>query len=356
MMRHRFVFISLLVVVLLAVLAGPALAQDDRPGKLVVGGSYTLPSGQQISGDLGVLGGSAVIEEGSTVNGDVMVAGGTLKISGQVNGDIAIFGGAVSLAPTARVAGDMVTFGGSVERSPGAVVTGTVGEGDAFDLPGWNGFHIPGIGRADIITQPVPPQQPVDWVLRFIWRVLRMGLFTLALVALAFVVSLLWPRGIERLGGTVIAQPLLTLGVGLLTWILGVALVVILALSICLIPVALLLALALLVAALVAWVVAAWLFGRKLMEVFKVRRATLVAEATLGMLVLAILYFLVTVIPCTAFIAGTLIPSFGMGAIVLTRFGTRPYPYTASTALVPVRPVEDMDPDAQVLLPRDDVR
>lgn len=356
MTRHRFLFISLLVVMLLSLWAGPALAQGNEPGKLVVGGSYTLPSGQQIFGDFGVLGGSAVIEEGAAVNGDVMVAGGSLKISGRVNGDIAIFGGAVSLASTAHVTGDMVTFGGSVERSPGAVVTGTVGEGDAFDLPGWSGFQFPGMGRSDMTTQTASAEGPGNWVLHFVWRVLRMGLFTLALVALAFVISLLWPRGIERLGGTVIEQPLLTLGVGLLTWILAVALVVIFALSLCLIPVALLLVLTLLIGVLVAWVVAAWLLGRKLMEVFKVSRATLVAEATFGMLALAILYFLVSVIPCTAFVVGTLIPSFGMGAIVLTRFGTRPYPYTASTALVPVTPAENLDPDAAMLLPGDDTR
>ncbi len=101
---------------------------------------------------------------------------------------------------------------------------------------------------------------------------------------------------------------------------------VVLAITICLIPVALLVGLALLVAALLSWVTSGWLIGRKLLAMLNLRNVTVVAEAAVGTLVLAVVYFLVGILPCTEFIFGMLIVSLGLGAIVLTRFGTRPYP------------------------------
>lgn len=333
MSRQRLILISLLVTLLLTVLAAPAAAQTGEPGKLVVGGQYVLPSGQQLNGDLGVIGGQATIEQNAVVNGDVMVAGGTLRIAGRVEGDIAVFGGAVTLQRTAFVAGDMVTFGGTVERSPGAVVQGSVREGDALDIPGWRGaFLLPDLDRLE--TGGVTVQQsPGQWLLLMLWRALRTGLIILALAALALVVALFWPKGVERIGQAAAAQPAMALLVGLLSWVVGFALFVLFALTICLIPVALVIALIMLVAALLSWVVSGWLVGRKLLAALNMRNTTVVVEAALGTLLLAIVYFLVNMIPCAGFVAGLLIGSFGLGALVLTRFGTRPYPQTAPASV-----------------------
>ena len=327
-MSHRRVgVIALFVLALLVLLAAPVAAQGGEPGKLVVGGEYTLRSGQVLRGDLGVVGGVATIEQGATVSGDVMVAGGVLRVAGRINGDIAVFGGSVTLERSAYVAGDLVNFGGSVQRAEGATVTGEMREGGDFvfpDLPG--ALLLPGADRFEPGPQVTLQDSPGRWLAVMVFRALRTGVMILALAALALVVSLLWPRGIERLGKTALQQPVVVVLVGLLSWVVGLGLVVLLAVTICLIPVALLLALVLLAAALLSWVTAGWLVGRSLLAALKLRDATVVTEATVGTLVLAVVYFLVGVIPCTDFIFGVLIASLGLGAIVLTRFGTRPYP------------------------------
>ncbi len=327
MISRRVSSIILLAFVLLAMLAAPVAAQGDEPGKLVVGGQYTLRSGQVLRGDLGVVGGQATIEEGATVNGDVMVAGGTLRVAGRINGDMAVFGGSVTLESSAYVAGDLVSVGGSVQRRPGATVAGDVREGGAFDIPGIRApFFFPGVDRFNFGQGVDFRQSPGEWLLAMLLRALRAGVIILALGALALVVALLWPKGVERLGTTAMRQPVAVILVGLLSWMVGVGLFVVLAITICLLPVALLLALALLVALLLSWVVAGWLVGRSLLAALKLRNITLVMEAAIGALVLAAIYFLVGILPCTEFIFGTLIASIGLGAIVLTRFGTRPYP------------------------------
>jgi hypothetical protein len=103
-----------------------------------------------------------------------------------------------------------------------------------------------------------------------------------------------------------------------------------LVITICLIPIALLVGLALLVAAVLSWVTVGWLIGRKLLAMLNLRNVTVVVEAAVGTLVLAVVYFLVGILPCTEFIFGLLIVSLGLGAIVLTRFGSRPYPMPAT--------------------------
>lgn len=328
MSQRRIGLAALVVMVLFAIMAVPAAAQQEGPGQLVVGGRYTLATGQRLDGDLGVIGGSATIEEGATVNGDVMVAGGALTVAGRVNGNVAVFGGVVTLAPTAHVTGDLASFGGAVRRSPGAVVGGETVEPGRFQMPFAPGsWFMPGRQSVEPGDTGFVQPGPGHWLLTSLWRALRVGIVALALAALAMLVALFWPRGIETLGQTIMRQPAAVLLVGLLSWIVGIGLSIVLAITLCLLPVALALGLALLAAALLSWAVAGWLVGRTLLAALKVRPAAVVVEAVVGTLLLALIYFLVGSLPCTEFIFGALVVSLGLGAIVLTRLGTRPYPF-----------------------------
>ena len=335
-MRKRLVFSTVLglglLVALIVSLAAPVAAQGGQPGRLVLGSQYTLESGERMEGDLAVIGGQAIIEEGATVDGDVVVMGGSLTVSGRIDGDIAIFGGAVDLTSSAVVDGDVMTLGGSVSQAPGAEVTGEVKEGGAVDIPGLRNLPIaPGVIVPRVLTPPPDIQtSPGQWLLRAFLTLLRMIVWTLAITAMALVVALLWPKGIERMGRTGIEQPAMVFLTGFISWILGLALVAILAITICLLPVALLLALTLLAASLLSWVIAGWVIGRKLLALFSVKNPTVVLETVVGTLLFTVVYFLLSFIPCMNFIMGVLVGSFGLGVIVLTRLGTRPYPRNGS--------------------------
>lgn len=337
-MKHLFAVVILIGVVFLA-LAVPAAAQGVEPGKVIFGGEYTLESGQVLSGDLGVLGGQAVIEEEARVDGDVFVAGGTLDVRGRVDGNIAVFGGQVDLGDTAYVGGDVVSFGGSVNRANGAVVAGEVRSGESFEFPFWGAAPIgPNLVLPQSAPEPDFRASPGQWFTHWVWRMVRSMMAALALTVMALVVSLLWPRGVSRMGQTTLSQPVMAFLVGLLTWIVGIGLVVVLAITICLIPFAVLLSLVLLVAALLSWIVVGWCIGNKLLALLNLRNPSPVLEATSGTLIVTVLYFLAGIIPCMTFVLGVVVASFGLGAIVLTRFGTRPYPPLAETVL-PAEPV-----------------
>ncbi len=56
----------------------PPNLQSTSGDKLVLGGVYTLDSGETLTGSLIVLGGSVTLEAGSTVTGDVVLLGGSM--------------------------------------------------------------------------------------------------------------------------------------------------------------------------------------------------------------------------------------------------------------------------------------
>ncbi|MEZ4767056.1 MAG: polymer-forming cytoskeletal protein [Caldilineales bacterium] len=307
----RLAAVLLLTMILISVAVAPAFAQGDGGDKVVFGGSYTVRSGEVLRGDLAIFGGSADIEEGGTVRGDVVLLGGSLDVAGTVNGDIAVFGGSVDLASTALVTGDLVRFGGSLDVAPGAEVRGSTREGGTFDVPGvWQGRFVPPIFSRPSLPEAPFQQSPGGWLLAAFLAVVRAVAMTAALGALALVISLIWPAGIERMGRAGEKMPFMALGVGALTWLVGLALVAIAAITICLLPLAILLALVLVAAAILAWIVTGWWVGRKLIALLNLKRPTTVLEATVGTVLVVGVYFLVGIIPCVDFIYGALVASF----------------------------------------------
>ena len=323
-MIHSRLWRSMAVaLLLLAMMAVPAWAQSDSPGKLVIGNNYVLAAGQTLNGDLGVVGGSAIIEPGAAVNGDVMVVGGTFTVSGRINGDVGVFGGKVNLLDGAIISGDVVTYGGNVERSAQAVIQGQMTDADNMD----GGPQVLPFGWNITPNSMQPPQRSAgDWVLHTILSIIRALVLIVAMTALAALLGLVWPGGLQRMGNTLRVQPLTAFLVGMLTWIIGIGLIVVMSLTICLIPMALVLALVLLVAALLSWVVVGWLVGQKLLALLNVRHPNMLLEAAVGTFVLMSVYFLVSVVGCFAFVFGAIVASFGAGVLVLTRFGTQLYP------------------------------
>jgi len=98
--------VGVLVLVVAALLALPATAFAGGPeqGQVVIGGDFTLESGQVLEGDLVIFGGSATLKAGSLVEGNLFLMGGNARIDGQVKGDLVLLGGNADLGPRHRLA------------------------------------------------------------------------------------------------------------------------------------------------------------------------------------------------------------------------------------------------------------
>ncbi|MCX6031687.1 MAG: polymer-forming cytoskeletal protein [Chloroflexi bacterium] len=311
-MKRKLWLASLLALLLAAILAPAAYAGGLADDKVVVGENYVLAAGQRLDGNLAVIGGNATLERDSVITGDVAVMGGTLTVAGSVRGSVAAFGGAVTLADSAVVEGDLAIFGGSTERAAGATVMGEVFGPRLPELP---------IQPRTSETPAVPdqsgrrsPVNPLGSLL--LWEVTTLG-WVIGLILLGVVALLVAPKAMARIASTVAAGPAFSFGVGLLTLVvalLGGALLLIAC------GLGLLVWLVTFFALLVGWLAVGLWAGQRLLQMLKVRNASALGEMALGVFLITILARLPL---CIGFLFSVIIGAAGLGAVVLTRFGTQ---------------------------------
>ncbi len=306
--------------------SGPWQSAEVPGFKLVLGSNYTLPEGDILNMNLGVLGGNALLMDSSTVKGSVILLGGNLTANGIIEGDLIALGGNADLGSSAVVEGDVQLIGGNLNRSPGAVVKGTVREGPElsgdFILPftfGSNGFEM------DPITGLRVPsfQNPI---LEMLWLFARS--FIWAVVAVLAALFLAAP--ISRIGEAAVRQPLPAGGIGCLTLIVVPIVLVLLAITLICIPISLL-------GAIVLWI--AWAFGivalgtevgKKLGQLFHQEWAIPLSAGLGTFLLTLVVNGIGQFVPCFGWVVPLLVGTLATGAVLITRFGSRHYPAYAS--------------------------
>lgn len=333
------VLLACLLGLLLAFWATPVFADGDG-GRIIFGDSFTLESGERMDGDLVVLGGKVVLEVRSRVDGTVAIIGGSARVAGEVEDDLVVFGGDVVLRATAVVDGDLITIGGSVQREEGAIVRGSQVEG----------LELEGLPRFGTFPTRLSFGRGRDVWSSSIFNIFRDIFVAVALAALGLLVVLFWPKQTEMVGQAVLAAPLPSGGVGFLTGVVAVVLIVLFAITICLSPVAFLLGVAMLVAGVFGWIAVGLLVGQRLLEAFKVKGITPLIAVAAGTLLISSL----RAVPCLGALIAFVVGCVGLGAVVLTRFGTQTYPLP--TPVPPAPPVlaqpeeiaaEEVEPEAE---------
>jgi cytoskeletal protein CcmA (bactofilin family) len=313
--------LAIAALVMLVCLALPAqgFAGGMLEGRVVLGGSFTLDSGEILDGDLLVLGGSVTLREDSLVRGDIVVFGGNVDSNGKIEGNVAVLGGFVHLQSEAVVRGDVNTLGGNIVREEGSRVEGSIRTQTDFDVP----FDF---------RMGEPVFSPLRfWAIATPVRVLWFFFRTFMLGALATLVVMFWEEPTKRVADASIGQTLISGGLGLLTIVLTPAILVILVITILLSPVALLAVIALAVAILFGWIAIGLEVGRRLAEMltWDLHPA---AAAGLGTLLLSLVVGGIGFIPCIGFLAPFLVMMIGLGGVILTRFGTQAYTFAPASA------------------------
>ncbi len=291
----------ILLVLLLALLTTGCQDQEVYSITLIRGGTHTLRPGDTVSGEIIVVDGEVLLDQGAQVTGSLFMLGGSVEINGAVAGDATLVGGDLRLGPQARVGGSVNVGGGSFERSPGATISGTVETG-SVQVP-----SLPG-GR----DQPLAEQ-----VLWSLGQSLLLALLALLFVRFTPGPSLRTARAIKE-------HPVDSGAMGLLVFLVAPALLVMMAFTILLIPLALLgiLVFALLVA--YGWAAIGLLIGRLLARRLRWKLSP-PAAAFLGTLLLILAVDALSELPLLGIVPLALSAAVGLGAVLLTRFGLRIY-------------------------------
>jgi len=316
---------------------GTAYARDLMDDKVVFGGTYTLSEGQSLNGNLVVFGGAVTLEVDSTVNGDVVLMGGTVDSRGTINGNMVGIGGVLQLGEAAEVNGDLVTLGAALQREAGARISGDVIQGLSFPFR----FNIPSEMQFEDISPPsfnVSSNPALDVV----WFSFRMFIWA----ALAVLLVIFFYSQTDRVARAAMDQPLITGGAGLLTALLAPLALIALSITIILIPVALVAVVLIGIAWLLGWVALGLEVGRRIAKMLDQEWAPAIA-AGVGTL---ILYFVLAgfdeLVPCVGWLPRTLVGMWGLGAVLMTYFGTRDY--TAPQNVVEAPQVVEVIEDGEV--------
>ena len=323
----------LVLLVLLLAPASPVYAQSGEPGKIVFGDNFTLKSGEKLNGDLVVFGGNVTVEEDANLNGNLVVFGGTISSNGNLNGDVVVFGGQIALDEKAVVAGDVVTIGGQLTQAEGAKIKGEVVKNVSPDI------QIPS-GR--IPPDVTPPSVNFDF--NPFWTVAGIFYRAVILAALAMLVVVFLKPQMENVSQAIVSQPVMSGGVGLLTVFGGPISIVVVALvmiiTLILIPVAAVVVFLGVLAIALAWLFGMIALGNEVGERFtqSINQSWAPAfTAGFGTFLLMLVGGAIGEIPCVGWLFVALIGFVGIGAAVLTRFGTRPLQSVpVSTATPPV--------------------
>ena len=315
---RRLAILSL-VVILFTLSAAPVLADNGEDARVVVGGSFTLRSGEVLGQDLVILGGNAVLEEDSLVNGDVVLFGGSLVLAGRVNGDMAGVGGRLILRSGSLVNGDLVALC-TLERDPGSEVRGNTVHGWNLD---WQALgELRDLGDIRSISPSFRLFGGTGGWGGWGYQAFRFVMTTLALMAVGVLIALFLPRQSDRVAQVMMDASAPALGFGLLTLVVT-ALATPVLIVICIgIPVAIVLWLAESLAGLFGWLTAGLLTGRRIFQAFKADDTPPILEIAAGVAALSLL----SAIPCLGTLFSLLVAAWGLGAVILSRAGTMPYP------------------------------
>ncbi len=332
-MKNYLKFLVIPLILALIILpTGLVFAQDPTPtpgtnytgDQLVIGNTYRLTSGNTLTGNLAIVGGTATIENGATMSGDTILSGGTLTLSGTLHGDIIAIGGAITLDDSAVVNGNLVLIGATLKRSPLAVINGEITE----QSPSLFNFKNTG----NVLSPFKSNNDPLT-------RALAITFESLAISALAVILGLILPHQVKRVSATITAQPLVAGGVGLLTIVVLPIVLVLLTITIILIPVMILTVILFIFALLFGWMAAGHEIGDRIESIFHVDWHPAIS-AGIGVLLLSLITGFATMIPCAGWLIGGIIVLFGLGAVIISRFGSEKYAKSLIHSVLP--PKEDL--------------
>jgi hypothetical protein len=323
-MKITFKIVTLFMLLgLLLMPTGSVSAQGPEPGsagRVIFASNFTLESGDTFDGDLVVFGGNVTIEEDANLNGDLVVVGGTIESNGETSGSMVVVGGQITLGETAQVAGDVVTIGGQLDQAEGAEIQGEVVNNVAPNITLPSGRIPP--PEPEIPSVPTPPEVvPPNITVHFNPFAEFFGIIFWALGAGAFsmLLALFLQPQITRTGTAIVSQPLMTAAIGLVSVIVAAIF------FLTVLPPLLVI---------FAWFFGVVALGQEVGERFTKainQEWSPVMTIGFGTFLLVLAGGVIGLIPCLGGFILFLVGLIGVGASIITLFGTRPIQIPALT-------------------------
>jgi hypothetical protein len=272
----------------------------------VTGNNSDCPGGHQ-----GPSFGNAVVVDTNEVEcGTLTTFGGTVAVNGEVQGDIVAFGSNVVIAGT--VDGNVNLYGGNVIMQSGSHVHGDI------NLYGGHYTQGPNIQLDGTVTDHT---QHIDWLLGTNGSFNFSFWSLLVWVGLGLLITSLLPEHVMIVRTTVVSKTRRSLVLGLLTIPLVPPVLVVLVALVLSIPLAIIVGLGLVAAWGLGTVAIGWLVGNYILGKVAPHHNTRPKQIVVGLTVLV----LAGSLPYVGWLISIGVGLLGLGAVFLSRFGTRLY-------------------------------
>jgi hypothetical protein len=259
--------------------------------KPAFGSTVVVNSGEVICSNLTSFG-STVIIRGDVI-GDVVAFGGDVVIAGDVDGNVMLYSGNITLQDSAHVNGDIHLCGGRWLHGSDAQLHGSV------------------IDCTHTVSQLALGDGSIEF--RF-WSLITW-------VALGVLLTSLLPEHVMLVRTTARNKLRRSLVLGLLSILLAPAILAVLVALIIPIPLAILIAIVLIAAWALGTISVGWLIGEYIVRIVSPQHNTRVLQVVVGLTILVLAGSLPYIGWLVILGAGLL----GLGAVFLSRFGTRLY-------------------------------
>ncbi|MBI5957135.1 MAG: hypothetical protein HY866_00270 [Chloroflexi bacterium] len=316
---HRFVPLGVFLLLGLSSVACVNIA--NRGDGFNVAKNYELKSGKQLDGDQVIVAYDVDLQPGSSVNGDLTLTGNQVTFGGEVTGDAVIVADQLTIGDEVHVTGDMVICADSLTQSDTARIEGEFKKEC-------------GSSRRVSVSHLIESGWD-SWRGSLFFRMSTAVIGSLLLAALSALVTAAIPRPLARMVEGVHQAPISVSGMGFVTilMVIGMTMIYIVSLQlilpVILLPVVMLGWLAVGLLSLFGWIALAGPLGRFVLRLLHVGKQPPMVAAAVGGLTLGLGLRIWSVFWLTAWIGlavTVIVASIGLGAVILTRIGTRPYP------------------------------
>ncbi len=300
--------------------------QTIREDVVVYGGNVAVQQDGAIDGNLAVYSGNIEVQQGGAINGDVSTLSGNIIVAGTVRGNLASWSGNISLRRGASVGGDVSVLSGKVDRQDGAAVGGQIVRGPRFNMAPKPGQVFPFPSNPLLLDSArFGNGAATVWagMLRFVLRLIAAGMITLLVALIASVPAYVKPDYILSVSTTIRERRALSFAVGIVCNLALAFLAGLLALTICLIPIALIPILVVGVLNIIGWSALSLHVGRWAGKYIKLP-ANLVFSVAIGALlmtgVLSAFWVFGGCLRFVGFVIWLIIASLGLGATIMPWF------------------------------------
>ncbi|MBN1681918.1 MAG: polymer-forming cytoskeletal protein [Anaerolineae bacterium] len=283
--------------------------------------NYTLDAGERIEGDQVILAQRITLNDQGVITGKVTLIGDEVRLNAQVEDDVVIVADTLTIGDTARIAGDLIMCVKNVEGTDTAQIEGEIKK-ECNDT-----------SRQSV--ESVFESSFNSWQTSVFFHLVGTIAGSLLFGALAALSTILFHQPLQNMSRAVQRAPLVTGGIGCLTMLIAIGLTLIYLISLLLIlpavlfPYALIGWLVVAMLSVLGWVALAEPFGKRLFRWLGMKNQPPMIAAAVGGVTLSLLirvWGLFWFTSWIGFLATAILGSIGLGAVVLTRIGTKPYP------------------------------